>query len=670
MVLLAAACIYNRLMRIIRFINHHATALLWSAIVAFILAITAACLWKYSIYAYDAMDLAMFNSIFWKSLHGQLFGQSIHPHLSLGDHAELVIPVLLPLYALRPDPRTLLVLQAAALALPAAVIYNLTKRRLTAVASLGRNLVKPLALLVAALWLIYPATQNAALFEFHILPFAILPLFLAASAYDAKRAGQFAIWSALALLVREDVALVVAGFGLLAWLEDRPWKWRLYPIIAAGLWFVVVQRIIGFFAPAGSYKFLVYYGWLGSTWPELAANLVRHPWRVAAHLMTLGNLEMVLAFLMPLLFLPLVRPKRLTLAVGPLLAIVLSSAGGGALISQTHYATLFIVPIFLATIEAAAALAAKPIVRMPILANLPTAWFLGMVVAGALYSMVFLGPLPSIIIGMWGGRGRPLAELADAAIAQIPTNAPVAAGYRFLPRLSSRNRLYSLNYLFFGSTQFGERPYLPPDDLAYILTDDNDFLTYLGNSQKTTWMRERHDAGRDRLAPLAGETIWRQGPFALYGRDGNETSPTIAQRLPITQWPQDIAAEIVTLGPTKLLTVTYGWGFADHQSLILTANELALEVALADDAGRLVWSAVSTLDGGIASDGQTQAEIIRTASFPLPPQLNGVYRPTVRVIRADFDHNLTGLRSSENLITKKETVWETALEPIEVTLGR
>ena len=85
--------------------------------------------WKYAHFRYNAIDLAYFNQVFWNSLQGHFFSQTIHSHPSLGDHAELLIPVLLPFYALWPDPRMLILLQAAALALAAWPIWRIAHRR-------------------------------------------------------------------------------------------------------------------------------------------------------------------------------------------------------------------------------------------------------------------------------------------------------------------------------------------------------------------------------------------------------------------------------------------------------------------------------------------------------------------------------------------------------------
>ncbi|MFH2074405.1 MAG: DUF2079 domain-containing protein, partial [Pseudomonadota bacterium] len=118
-------------MRLTACIIKHERVILWLMIGLYFVTFSAVCLWKYGLFAYDGLDLAIYNQVFWNTLHAQPFGLTIHPHSYLGDHAEFGLLTLVPLYALRPDPRTLLILQTAALAVTAWPVWRLAKGRLT-----------------------------------------------------------------------------------------------------------------------------------------------------------------------------------------------------------------------------------------------------------------------------------------------------------------------------------------------------------------------------------------------------------------------------------------------------------------------------------------------------------------------------------------------------------
>ncbi|MBN1584898.1 DUF2079 domain-containing protein [Candidatus Uhrbacteria bacterium] len=489
---------------------------------------SAVCLWKYGFFLYNGFDLAYFGQVFWNSLHGDLFAQTLHPHLSLGDHAELAIPLLLPLYAVWADPRMLLILQQAALAGAAWPIYLLAVRRFSASGATGKWL-KAGPLILAASWLLCPSVQNLGLFEFHILPFALLPLFFLLLEYDRGRLKPFLFWTVLALLVREDVALAVFAVGILAWIEGKPKIWRWLPVVLAAAWFALSMLVISRFSLGGGYKFMVYYSWLGETPWQAAWGIVRHPVAVLRHVLTVFNFEMVLGFLMPMAFLPLLAPRFLVLAILPLLQIILGAPGGGALVVNTHYATLFLPAVFFG--------AAVGLVRLPGLLSRLAIFGSGQVnsVSGGLlaltvtYSALTLGPfLPAVAAAV---RPDPLvaerAEIARRMLSRIPDDSPVAAGYGLMPALSSRPRLYALHYQFLGVTQFAEAPYSLPEDTRFLAVDTNDFVQYAVQFPVTGWSAPHFSGGFGRLRKAAGEQVFSLGDFQLFDREAGQYRPAV-----------------------------------------------------------------------------------------------------------------------------------------------
>src|SRR5207253_5441046 len=111
-----------------------------------------------------------------------------------------------PLWWIWPSPDVLLLAQAAALALGALPVFWLGRKHLgTERAGLG----------VALAYLLYPPVQWLALNEFHAVALAC-PLLLGAFWYlDEGRLLPFALFAAAACTTKEEIGLVVAGFG--AW---------------------------------------------------------------------------------------------------------------------------------------------------------------------------------------------------------------------------------------------------------------------------------------------------------------------------------------------------------------------------------------------------------------------------------------------------------------------
>ncbi len=564
--------------------------ILWGAVILYVIVMTAASFWKYELFRYNAIDLAYYNQVFWKTIHGQPFGLTIHPHLSLGDHVEPFLLLLAPFYWLWPDARMLLLLQSLALTLTALPIYSiasfLVKRHRVDVAqsnqsgvislsgvddqsghgsavsaeSDGRKAVSHragvaneakrdvsdwLPLITSLLWLANPLVHNVNLLEFHILPFALPFLFLAILAYEKEQIGRFILWSLIALTVREDLSLAIGAFALLAIIDvlrkKRSWQWIAVPLFLSASWFILAQKIAAVYAVGGSYKFLVYYAWLGDSFPHLIANIFLRPLTVLAHIATGNTLLFILALGTPFLFLFFVRPRYLIVTLPILAQHLLATYGGDPLIAETHYVTLLLPGLVLATMVT--------LIHPPRVAGI--AWFTPQSLAqderarpptavggaspsgsaissqGKLItslrseSAVTASPLFSIllIVATFYSATTTLGPLYGIAIehvstaerqertyflSQIPATASVATTESFLTSLSRRNAVYLLRYVFAGETQYGKAPYYLPQSTEYILIDTNDLVAYKTGSVATL-----------RTAFASFGVIAANGPFVL-----------------------------------------------------------------------------------------------------------------------------------------------------------
>jgi len=168
----------------------------------------------------NAEDLGFTDQIIWNFLRGQVFRFSTYqnaefetdidlrairrPDSLLAFHVEPILVALVPLYAVVPDVRAILWLQGIALALGAIPAYRLARRRLG----------HPLAgLAFAAVFLLMPPVQWAALADFHTVALAAPLLLLAIDALDAGRWRLFLAAGLLAAGTKEEVGLIVAGLG-------------------------------------------------------------------------------------------------------------------------------------------------------------------------------------------------------------------------------------------------------------------------------------------------------------------------------------------------------------------------------------------------------------------------------------------------------------------------
>ncbi|OGY41256.1 MAG: hypothetical protein A2Y67_02245 [Candidatus Buchananbacteria bacterium RBG_13_39_9] len=438
--------------------------LLWCLLAFYFFLVLAIGFFKYFTFAYNAFDLAIFNQVFYNTSFSRLYQFTIHPTSYLGDHFELILLLLTPFYSLCRSPLTLIIIQALFLGLSAIPLFLIAKKHLAPLA----------ALLILLLYLFNPVPYNIAIFEFHILALAPFFLLWAFYFYDQKKFRTFLIFCLASCAVREDVCLAVFCFGLIALFERRKIKWILSPMILSALYFFASLKLISHFSSAATYKFLVYYYWLGQTPWEIFLNIFLKFPQVVQRFFTVYNLELILGFLLVFLFLPLLRPKYLLLALAAYLQIFLGFMGG-ELILQTHYATLFLPGCAIASIFALKYLSQQPRLinwykKSPEIINIVLACSL-------IYIFLTLGPLPEFIKKIAATDYQEVQNKWQF-VRQIPAGASVVTTYDLIPALSSRPKLYALNYLFLGRQQYNAGDYKIPADTQFLLFNLDDFLTF------------------------------------------------------------------------------------------------------------------------------------------------------------------------------------------------
>jgi uncharacterized membrane protein len=156
-------------------------------------------------------DLGNMAQAIWSGAQGQplLYSRPEGFNASrLAGHVEAGYLLLAPLYRLWPDPRLLLVLQAALFALGAVPVYRIALRR-TASPYAARCL--------ALIYLLYPTAQTGVLFDLHADTLAGPLLLFALDAADRRAWRSYALWIALALSFKFYVAGAVFGIGLVLW---------------------------------------------------------------------------------------------------------------------------------------------------------------------------------------------------------------------------------------------------------------------------------------------------------------------------------------------------------------------------------------------------------------------------------------------------------------------
>jgi uncharacterized membrane protein len=358
-------------------------------------------------------------------------GDSTHFSL-LGDHWSPILAVLAPLYWIHDGPTTLVVAQGALFALAIPPLWVFTERLLG----------PPAAYLTCAAYMLCAPIGAAMTVGFHEVAFVPLLYAVMAERFQAGRRLHGVAAAVALLLVKEDMGLLVAGFG--AYLFVTRQRVMGLSFMAGGVVAAWVTTHLLIPAFGGTANFYWAYGQLGSTLPGAAWHVVTHPLQTLKMLVTPRvKLDTTLALLGPLAYLPLASPLVLG-AVPLLLERFLATGFPSWWTTGDQYDAFVAMPLFLAAVDGAARVQRRlprRYMRWPALTP-ATAWA-ALVLAGMLVALPWapLGELmnPALYSVTPGMRA------ADAAMAMIPDGALVEAANNIGPHLSGRAQVLLLD---------------------------------------------------------------------------------------------------------------------------------------------------------------------------------------------------------------------------------
>ena len=379
----------------------------------------------------NAFDLGIHDQAIYNILHSGYMRSTLYGTYAIdyiGDHFSPILFLLAPLYALRQDARTLLILQSLFLAAGAVPLYQLARLKTRSVW---------LALALVATYLLHPALHGVNLDDFHQI--ALVAVFLLAALYflETGRDAPFLISLALALIVKEEVALTVAAIGAYA-LLGKGRRLLGAAVALAGLAYFAI--VIGWVMPRlggtpqidtrfGDYIAPETSGATGVAW-----TLFTNPWFTVVHVF--GNqakLLYLLQIFLPVLFLPLLAPGAAWLVALPALAVLLLTNAHTQYNIAYHYSAHLLPSVFfLAVLALGRIVRNRPATGRGLAAAL--------LISGLGTSYLYGEILPK------GGLQFPRPTSHDQVVAgffdEIPGDAVVSTMSAYAPHLTTRKDIY------------------------------------------------------------------------------------------------------------------------------------------------------------------------------------------------------------------------------------
>jgi len=373
-------------------------------------------------------------------------GQNAH-FLLLADHWSPILALLAPLYWIHDSPTTLLVAQGVLFALAIPPLWVYTRRRLGAAAGY----------LVCVAYALSLPVMAAVVFDFHEAAFVPVLTAVMVERFDAGKRWHGVLAAVVLLLVKEDMGLLVAGFGGYLLLTRRRWTGLAFVVGGLAATWVATHLLIPAFG--GSATFYWAYGQFGSTLGSASLNVLSHPWHAVAVFVTPWvKARTMIGLLAAFGFLPLASP--MVVAVLPLLAERMLASGYPLWWqAKFQYDAFLVMMLCCAAVDGAARLQRHWPQRWDKWLSYPparpkwmhhdgtpwrpaTLWAAGICAAALVYFPS--SPFGSLLHpGFYGLNAR--SRAAAAAVAHVPAGVEVEAANNIGPHLSGRDTVLLLD---------------------------------------------------------------------------------------------------------------------------------------------------------------------------------------------------------------------------------
>ncbi len=439
-------------------------------------------------------DLGYFRQSAWLVTNGKPVFVTIRGLYLLGDHFSPIFWVQALPSLIFPELPALLALQSLALASGAIPLYLIARKH--------AGLSRALAAVLLMAYVLYPATNNINLADFHPEVMALPALLTAVYCALEQRWLSYGLSVAVVLACREDLAITVVFLGVLLIIEHRR-RAGVITILVGTAWLLLVTMVVMPHFTGGAFIQSQFLSQYGATTSRALLGILTHPSQVFHDLTTSVNGQFLLAVFAPVLFLPLAAPKWLVPAI-PLQFLYLISLRPAAHTIDAQYTVQLIAFVFIATAMGLGRLPRAahglPIVLVPLLA--------ASIVTNSQLSQGGFAAKP------WGWRHEDaVAGSLRAAEDLLPANAAVAASPRVWQLVGSRTDVYN-----FPAPWIGYRSTALDDPVAFAQRRKNTKWILVDTADLVQWTPDRQTALAELVPRLGFCRVFNQNGVMLFHR--------------------------------------------------------------------------------------------------------------------------------------------------------
>ena len=223
---------------------------------------------QYLSFSLQAPDIDRFDQALWNTLRGRFLFSSIPNKTILAYHFSPYMALLSPLLLIWSDVRILFAAQIVGIAATGLILFKMIEDK------------RPwLALILLVAFYLNASLHQVALLEFRRVTLAMPFIALAIYGLYKDRRWLMLLGIIVALLVKEDLGLIVAAMGVYLLVVKRDWKWGIAITVLGLAWTAVM---VAWVVPSirGSFTGQTrYFGGWGETPLKIAENILTQPGR-------------------------------------------------------------------------------------------------------------------------------------------------------------------------------------------------------------------------------------------------------------------------------------------------------------------------------------------------------------------------------------------------------
>ncbi|HKO49905.1 MAG TPA: DUF2079 domain-containing protein [Polyangiaceae bacterium] len=393
----------------------------------------------------SAFDLGIFDNLMYNTIKGRFFESPVMfgpgHHNSLSTHAEYLMVLFAPLYAIAPRAETLLLIQAVFLGGAVVPLYLFARTLLTA---------WPSVVLVLA-YVLFAPLHGAQFYDFHWLPLGVFFYFWLFYAIAARKDWLVVLMALLLFALREDIAVGLAFLGTFLFITGLRVRMGITLAATAAVWFVINKFVI--MPWAGPWWFDSMYNELfadgKSGYGNVVKTLISNPFYAFSTFVRGPKLAYALHMLAPLVFLPVRRLAFWLLLVPGSVFTLMTTGYWPTLAISFQYTTHWVPFLFACAAMSLFAIREGKDGQVRMIAALGA---LSVVLLSHSYNFGAILQRESFV----GGFGRVSFEMSDAtreryldmrSVAdKIPREASVVSTETLNPHISARKDAYVFRY--------------------------------------------------------------------------------------------------------------------------------------------------------------------------------------------------------------------------------